>query len=217
MLLCFAISMYLDATYACEKLAFLVFSFVFYLQFERFERVVKRQNREEIFKVFAFKKSGKFRLLLCKNQCILTDCGKKVSFRTLTALWQLCCGTAQAILKHFFAWSSLGNLEEYFTAIMLKKSRVKILKQEIIAFPTTAMKRNLLVVHVSESGCTKQLYFCLPNKKSQERLNWLFLYDSLKEQKNVSSKHINPVVFETGTSFMLLYYLPSFVFKPHNV
>lgn len=93
---------------------------------------------------------------------------------------------------------------------MLKKSRVKLLKQEIIPFPTTAMKRNLLVVHVSESGCTKQLYFCLPNKKSQERLNWLFLYDRLKEQKTFSYKHINPVVFETDKSFMNVTYHPLF-------
>ncbi|KAF4792327.1 Tyrosyl-DNA phosphodiesterase 2 [Turdus rufiventris] len=45
-----------------------------------------------------------------------------------------------------------GNIDEYFTVIMLKKSRVKLLKHEIIPFPTTAMKRNLLVVHVSISG-----------------------------------------------------------------
>ncbi|XP_027499741.1 tyrosyl-DNA phosphodiesterase 2 [Corapipo altera] len=45
-----------------------------------------------------------------------------------------------------------GNMDEYFTVIMLKKSRVKLLKHEIIPFPTTAMKRNLLVVHVSISG-----------------------------------------------------------------
>ncbi|NXA09997.1 TYDP2 phosphodiesterase, partial [Sapayoa aenigma] len=45
-----------------------------------------------------------------------------------------------------------GNLDDYFTVIMLKKSRVKLLEHEIIPFPTTAMKRNLLVVHVSISG-----------------------------------------------------------------
>ncbi|NWU80967.1 TYDP2 phosphodiesterase, partial [Onychorhynchus coronatus] len=45
-----------------------------------------------------------------------------------------------------------GNVDEYFTVIMLKKSRVKVLKHEIIPFPTTAMKRNLLVVHVNVSG-----------------------------------------------------------------
>ncbi|NWS95270.1 TYDP2 phosphodiesterase, partial [Mionectes macconnelli] len=45
-----------------------------------------------------------------------------------------------------------GNMDEYFTVIMLKKSRVKVLKHEIIPFPTTAMKRNLLVVHVNISG-----------------------------------------------------------------
>ncbi|NWS70187.1 TYDP2 phosphodiesterase, partial [Crotophaga sulcirostris] len=45
-----------------------------------------------------------------------------------------------------------GNIDGYFTAIMLKKSRVKLLKHEIVPFPTTAMMRNLLVVHVSISG-----------------------------------------------------------------
>ncbi|NXX89744.1 TYDP2 phosphodiesterase, partial [Centropus bengalensis] len=45
-----------------------------------------------------------------------------------------------------------GNIDGYFTAIMLKKSRVKLLKHEIIPFPATAMMRNLLVVHVSISG-----------------------------------------------------------------
>lgn len=89
---------------------------------------------------------------------------------------------------------------------MLKKSRVKLLKHEIIPFPTTAMKRNLLVVHVSEPGCAEQLYLCLPNKKSQERLNWLFLYDSLKQQKNFFSKHTNPVALDTDKSFMQVIY-----------
>ncbi|NXE20520.1 TYDP2 phosphodiesterase, partial [Ardeotis kori] len=45
-----------------------------------------------------------------------------------------------------------GNVDGYFTAIMLKKSRVRLLKHEIIPFPTTSMMRNLLVVHVSISG-----------------------------------------------------------------
>ncbi|NXK79881.1 TYDP2 phosphodiesterase, partial [Amazona guildingii] len=42
-----------------------------------------------------------------------------------------------------------GNIDGYFTVIMLKKSRVKLLKHDIIPFPTTSMMRNLLVVHVS--------------------------------------------------------------------
>ncbi|XP_057270702.1 tyrosyl-DNA phosphodiesterase 2 [Pezoporus wallicus] len=45
-----------------------------------------------------------------------------------------------------------GNIDGYFTVIMLKKSRVKLLKHDIIPFPTTSMMRNLLVVHVSISG-----------------------------------------------------------------
>ncbi|NWU69865.1 TYDP2 phosphodiesterase, partial [Pterocles burchelli] len=45
-----------------------------------------------------------------------------------------------------------GNVDGYFTVIMLKKSRVKLLKHEIIPFPTTSMMRNLLVVHVNVSG-----------------------------------------------------------------
>ncbi|XP_064909061.1 tyrosyl-DNA phosphodiesterase 2 isoform X1 [Columba livia] len=66
-----------------------------------------------------------------------------------------------------------GNIDGYFTVIMLKKSRVKILKYEIIPFPSTSMMRNLLVVHVSESVCTEQLCFSLQNKKFQKRLDWL--------------------------------------------
>ncbi|NWS62300.1 TYDP2 phosphodiesterase, partial [Chunga burmeisteri] len=45
-----------------------------------------------------------------------------------------------------------GNIDGYFTVVMLKKSRVKLLKHKIIPFPTTSMMRNLLVVHVSVSG-----------------------------------------------------------------
>ncbi|XP_027804064.2 tyrosyl-DNA phosphodiesterase 2 isoform X2 [Marmota flaviventris] len=44
-----------------------------------------------------------------------------------------------------------GHEEGYFTAIMLKKSRVKLKSQEIIPFPSTKMMRNLLCVHVSLS------------------------------------------------------------------
>ena len=42
-----------------------------------------------------------------------------------------------------------GNEEGYFTGIMLKKSRVKLLKSEIVGYPTTQMMRNLLVAKVS--------------------------------------------------------------------
>ncbi|XP_062041232.1 tyrosyl-DNA phosphodiesterase 2 isoform X2 [Lepus europaeus] len=45
-----------------------------------------------------------------------------------------------------------GHEEGYFTAIMLKKSRVKLKSQEIIPFPNTKMMRNLLCVHVAKCG-----------------------------------------------------------------
>ncbi|NXG06164.1 TYDP2 phosphodiesterase, partial [Sakesphorus luctuosus] len=69
-----------------------------------------------------------------------------------------------------------GNIDEYFTVIMLKKSRVKLLKHEIIPFPTTAMKRNLLVVHVSISGnelCLMTSHLESTKKHSKERIKQL--------------------------------------------
>ncbi|XP_068093086.1 tyrosyl-DNA phosphodiesterase 2 [Hyperolius riggenbachi] len=45
-----------------------------------------------------------------------------------------------------------GNEDEYFTAILLKKSRVKLISQEIVPYPTTSMMRNLLVANVNISG-----------------------------------------------------------------
>ncbi|XP_068050118.1 tyrosyl-DNA phosphodiesterase 2 isoform X2 [Anomalospiza imberbis] len=69
-----------------------------------------------------------------------------------------------------------GNIDEYFTAVMLKKSRVKLLKHDIIPFPTTAMKRNLLVVHVSISGielCLMTSHLESTKNHSQERIKQL--------------------------------------------
>ncbi|NWZ62317.1 TYDP2 phosphodiesterase, partial [Acrocephalus arundinaceus] len=69
-----------------------------------------------------------------------------------------------------------SNIDEYFTAIMLKKSRVKLLKQEIIPFPTTAMKRNLLVVHVNISGielCLMTSHLESTKNHSKERIKQL--------------------------------------------
>ncbi|XP_062845765.1 tyrosyl-DNA phosphodiesterase 2 [Trichomycterus rosablanca] len=45
-----------------------------------------------------------------------------------------------------------GNEEGYFTGLMLKKSRVKLEKSEIIPYPTTQMMRNLLCAQVSFKG-----------------------------------------------------------------
>ncbi|XP_054620032.1 tyrosyl-DNA phosphodiesterase 2 [Dunckerocampus dactyliophorus] len=45
-----------------------------------------------------------------------------------------------------------GNEDGYFTGMMLKKARVKLLESEIVAYPTTRMMRNLLVAQVSFKG-----------------------------------------------------------------
>ncbi|MBN3295345.1 TYDP2 phosphodiesterase, partial [Amia calva] len=69
-----------------------------------------------------------------------------------------------------------GNDEYYFTAIMLKKSRVKLLKREIVPFPSTSMLRNLLIAEVSFFGSelclmTSHLESC--KEHSKERVNQL--------------------------------------------
>ncbi|XP_064409566.1 tyrosyl-DNA phosphodiesterase 2 isoform X2 [Latimeria chalumnae] len=69
-----------------------------------------------------------------------------------------------------------GNEEGYFTAIMLKKTRVKLLNQEITSFPTTTMLRNLLTVHVKISG--SEIYLMTSHlestkQRSEERLKQL--------------------------------------------
>ncbi|XP_043364228.1 tyrosyl-DNA phosphodiesterase 2 isoform X1 [Dermochelys coriacea] len=69
-----------------------------------------------------------------------------------------------------------GNIDGYFTAIMLKTSRVKFLRQEIIPFPTTSMMRNLLVVHVNISGnelCLMTSHLESTKGHAKERLNQL--------------------------------------------
>ncbi|XP_053458047.1 tyrosyl-DNA phosphodiesterase 2 isoform X3 [Nycticebus coucang] len=45
-----------------------------------------------------------------------------------------------------------GREEGYFTAIMLKKSKVKLKSHEVIPFPDTKMMRNLLCAHVTKYG-----------------------------------------------------------------
>ncbi|NXM88372.1 TYDP2 phosphodiesterase, partial [Oenanthe oenanthe] len=80
-----------------------------------------------------------------------------------------------------------GNVDDYFTAVMLKKSRVKLLKHEIIPFPTTAMKRNLLVVHVSISGielCLMTSHLESTKDHSKERIKQLQIV--LNEMKKES-------------------------------
>ncbi|XP_027814528.1 tyrosyl-DNA phosphodiesterase 2 isoform X2 [Ovis aries] len=69
-----------------------------------------------------------------------------------------------------------GHEEGYFTAIMLKKSRVKFKSQEIIPFPNTKMMRNLLCVHVSVSGnelCLMTSHLESTRGHAKERMNQL--------------------------------------------
>ncbi|XP_025072200.1 tyrosyl-DNA phosphodiesterase 2 [Alligator sinensis] len=71
-----------------------------------------------------------------------------------------------------------GNVDGYFTAILLKNSRVKLVKQEIIPFPTTSMMRNLLVVHATVSGndlCLMTSHLESTKDHSEERINQLKL------------------------------------------
>ncbi|XP_070603477.1 tyrosyl-DNA phosphodiesterase 2 [Erythrolamprus reginae] len=71
-----------------------------------------------------------------------------------------------------------GNVDGYFTAIMLKKSRVKVVKHEITAFPTTSMMRNLLAVHVNISGndlCLMTSHLESTKEHSEERVKQLKL------------------------------------------
>ncbi|XP_076999880.1 tyrosyl-DNA phosphodiesterase 2 isoform X2 [Tamandua tetradactyla] len=69
-----------------------------------------------------------------------------------------------------------GHEEGYFTAIMLKKSRVKLKSQEIIRFPGTKMMRNLLCVHVSVLGnelCLMTSHLESTRGHAKERINQL--------------------------------------------
>ncbi|XP_036726666.1 tyrosyl-DNA phosphodiesterase 2 isoform X1 [Balaenoptera musculus] len=69
-----------------------------------------------------------------------------------------------------------GHEKGYFTAIMLKKSRLKFKSQEIIPFPDTKMMRNLLCVHVSVSGnelCLMTSHLESTRGHAKERMNQL--------------------------------------------
>ncbi|XP_061521599.1 tyrosyl-DNA phosphodiesterase 2 [Phycodurus eques] len=55
-----------------------------------------------------------------------------------------------------------GSEDGYFNGMMLKKTRVKLLESEIVAYPTTQMMRNLLVAQVARQLClmTSHLESC---------------------------------------------------------
>ncbi|NXO00704.1 TYDP2 phosphodiesterase, partial [Rhinopomastus cyanomelas] len=80
-----------------------------------------------------------------------------------------------------------GNVDGYFTAVMLKKARVKLLKHEIIPFPTTSMMRNLLVVHVSVSGielCLMTSHLESTKNHSKERIKQLQIVFNRMQQES---------------------------------
>uniref|UniRef100_A0A8C3BE54 Tyrosyl-DNA phosphodiesterase 2 n=1 Tax=Cairina moschata TaxID=8855 RepID=A0A8C3BE54_CAIMO len=83
-----------------------------------------------------------------------------------------------------------GNIDGYFTVILLKKSRVKLLKQEIVGFPTTSMMRNLLVVHVSISGnelCLMTSHLESTKDHSKERVKQLQIVLNKMQEESEST------------------------------
>ncbi|XP_075069256.1 tyrosyl-DNA phosphodiesterase 2 isoform X2 [Mixophyes fleayi] len=69
-----------------------------------------------------------------------------------------------------------GNEDGYFIAIMLKKSRVKLVSQEIVPFPNTSMMRNLLVANVNICGnniCLMTSHLESTKDHSKERVQQL--------------------------------------------
>uniref|UniRef100_A0A667WNK0 Tyrosyl-DNA phosphodiesterase 2 n=1 Tax=Myripristis murdjan TaxID=586833 RepID=A0A667WNK0_9TELE len=71
-----------------------------------------------------------------------------------------------------------GGEEGYFTGIMLKKSRVKLLESEIVTYPTTQMMRNLLIAQVNFKGqslCLMTSHFESCKGHAEERMKQLRL------------------------------------------
>ncbi|XP_014707098.1 tyrosyl-DNA phosphodiesterase 2 isoform X1 [Equus asinus] len=101
---------------------------------------------------------------------------KASSYEIITGGLVINCKILLTCQLKFFSKTFEGNEEGYFTAIMLKKSRVKFKSQEIIPFPDTKMMRNLLCVHVSVSG--NELFLMTSHLEStrghaKERINQL--------------------------------------------
>ncbi|KAJ7991941.1 hypothetical protein DPEC_G00289080 [Dallia pectoralis] len=71
-----------------------------------------------------------------------------------------------------------GGDEGYFTGLMLKKSRVKLLKSEIVSYPSTQMMRNLLVAQVKfkeQELCVMTSHFESCKGQAEERMKQLKL------------------------------------------
>ncbi|KAF7656880.1 hypothetical protein LDENG_00035210 [Lucifuga dentata] len=76
-------------------------------------------------------------------------------------------------LEHTYTFIQ-GAEKEYFTGMMLKKSRIKLLDSEIIKYPLTHMMRNLLVAQVTFRGqklclMTSHLESCKENANERMR------------------------------------------------
>ncbi|KAI5130369.1 tyrosyl-DNA phosphodiesterase 2 [Manis pentadactyla] len=92
-----------------------------------------------------------------------------------------------------------GDEDGYFTAIMLKKSRVKFKSQEIIPFPNTKMRRNLLCVNASVSGnelCLMTSHLESTRGHAEERMNQL----KMVLKKMQETPQIATVIFAGDTN-----------------
>ncbi|XP_055782087.1 tyrosyl-DNA phosphodiesterase 2-like isoform X2 [Salvelinus fontinalis] len=79
-----------------------------------------------------------------------------------------------------------GSDRSYFTAILLRKSRVQLLESSIVNYPTTEMRRNLLMAHVSFLGnplCVMTSHMESMKPQSLERQNQLrTVWKTMREQ-----------------------------------
>ncbi|XP_072532023.1 tyrosyl-DNA phosphodiesterase 2 [Salminus brasiliensis] len=101
-------------------------------------------------------------------------------------LQELIPSYAQYVKKRAVSYLFIeGNEEGYFTGLMLKKSRVKLQKSEIISYPTTQMMRNLLCAQVTFLG--KEVYLMTSHLESckdqaTERMKQLgMVFQKIKE------------------------------------
>uniref|UniRef100_A0A668TXY5 Tyrosyl-DNA phosphodiesterase 2 n=1 Tax=Oreochromis aureus TaxID=47969 RepID=A0A668TXY5_OREAU len=90
-------------------------------------------------------------------------------------LQELIPSYVQFLKKRFVSYLMIeGGEKGYFTGMLLKKSRVKFVESEIVAYRTTQMNRNLLVVIVNgQKLCLMTSHFESFKANSKERMNQL--------------------------------------------
>ncbi|XP_020353584.1 tyrosyl-DNA phosphodiesterase 2 isoform X2 [Oncorhynchus kisutch] len=90
----------------------------------------------------------------------------------------------QQVLKPYHVLP--GSDRSYFTVILLRKSRVQLLESSIVNYPTTEMRRNLLMAHVSFLGhplCVMTSHMESMKPRSLERQNQLrTVWKTMREQ-----------------------------------